>query len=104
MQRRYEVADDCGGDSRRLWEPAQKGTLRPSGYVYKAVDLWDYFSFDLSDRVEYGIVPLYLLLVGPFIRLGDSEVNGHYYTLVRPSPRTQSRPSGQWTLGIDNAV
>src|SRR5262249_28498965 len=45
-----------------------------------------------------------LLLVSPFVGLGDPEVNGHYHALMRPSARLQGRPGGQRSLGVNNAI
>ena len=100
----HEVADDGGGNSLGLWEPAQERIPRPSGHIHQAIDLRDYLSFQLPDRPEHAPVPLDLLLVSPFIGLGDPEMNGHDHALMRPSPRTHGRPGFRRALGVDNAV
>ena len=100
----HEVVDDGGRHRSGLREPAQQGLPRPLGHVHETVDLGDHFSFELPDRPEHCPVAPDLLLVGPFVGLGDPEMNGHDHALVRPSPRAQRRPCGQRTLGIHDAV
>lgn len=99
-----EIADDGRGNGRGLRKPAHERVPRPPGDVHKAVDLRDYLPFDLPDSVEYLSVAADLPLPGPFVCLGNPEVNCHDHTLVRSSACAQSRPGGQRILGVDDAV
>jgi len=103
-QRGHEVANDGIWYSRGCRLPVQQRIPRPSGDAHQTVNLRDHLQLDPPNRSEYGPVTLDVLLIGPFVGLGDPEVNGHYYALVGSSPRTQGCPSGQRSLDVNDAV
>ena len=104
VQWRYEVADDCISYRRGSWKPVQECIARPPRHIHEAVNLRNYYPFNLTDGAEDDPVIPDLLLVGPFISLGDPEMNCHNHPLVWPSPNLQGRAGSQWILGIDDAV
>ena len=103
-QRRHEVADDGGGNSGSLGQPAQDPVLRRPGHVHEPVNPGDHLAFVLPDRPEQVSATLDLVLVSPLIGLRGLEVNRQHHALVRSPPRAQGGPGSQGILGVDDAL
>src|SRR5262249_40578291 len=84
VQRSHEITDDRIWDRRGFRQPAHECISRPPGHGHQAVNLRDYLALDLTNPPEHRATVLDQLLVGPFVRLGDSEVDRHYHALVWP--------------------
>ena len=69
IQRRHEIADDCGRNRRGLRKPTEESLSRPLGDIHDAVDLGNYLAFSPPDPLEHGPATCDLLFVGPLVGL-----------------------------------